>query len=46
MIVEFVVEGFFAIVSIVMGWIAGMWYALVRLEKEIIKHIKNLFKKK
>jgi len=46
MIVEFFVEGFFAIVSIVMGWIAGMWYAMVRLEKKIVRYIKKLLKKK
>jgi len=46
MIVEVIIEGFFAIVSVVMGWILGMWYAIVRLEKKIVSYIKNFFKKK
>ena len=44
--IEILIEGFLHIVSIVMGWILGMWYAIVRLEKKIMSYIKNFFKRK
>ena len=45
-IIELFIEWISTIYSIVMGWILGVWYAIVRYEQKCVEFIKNLFKRK
>jgi hypothetical protein len=43
---ESLIEVFFLIISIVVRWIFGAWYAIIDFNRSIIEYIKNIFKNK